>query len=161
MDYSQFESGMGSFGQDDQNQDYDPSVIDAEYETASSESSNQQPEEEEEQIQDETFFQRKTGLVSDMMELAEGASSGQADIMLQSIEQFSKSQIVRFFDISVIGPILLYYAFKGKLNPIERSVLALIGVGTVVYNGRNFLKNRKIMSSPDLVALKNELKERV
>ena len=109
----------------------------------------------------ETGTGRKVGLVNDMLDLASSATTGEADIMLQAVEKFSKSQMVRFFDISVIGPLLLYYAYKGKLNPIERTVLGLIGLGTVAYNARNFLGNRQILSSPAVVAIKEELKERI
>jgi len=104
---------------------------------------------------------RKIGLVNDMMDLASSATTGEADIMLQAIEKFSKSQMARFFDVSVIAPLMMLYAFKGKLNPIERSVLGLIGAGIMINSARNFLGNRKVFSSPAVVAIKEELKERL
>lgn len=101
------------------------------------------------------------GITKDLMSLAQAASSGEADTILKAVEQFSKSQLVRFMDITVIGPILLYWAYKGKLSITERTILGLIGAGTLVYNGRNFLKNRGIMKSTDIVAIKDELSERI
>ena len=77
--------------------------------------------------------------------------------ILAGMEKFSKSQIVRFMDISVIGPLLLYWAWRGKLSMTERTLMGLIGAGTVDYNGRNYLKNKKVISKDQLQAIKTEL----
>lgn len=115
----------------------------------------------EERVVDEAPGGKAIGVTKDLMTLAQAASSGEANTILSAVEQFSKSQLVRFLDISVIGPLLLYWAYKGKLSAAERTVMGLIGAGTVVYNARNFLKNRGIMSSSDLVAVKEELSKRI
>jgi len=104
---------------------------------------------------------RKLGVVSDLSELVYAAQTGDAHTILKSIEMFSKSQLVRFMDVTVLGPLMLYYAYKGKLSPLERGVLALIGAGTVIYNGRNFLKNRNVLSGAAVSQLKETLQDKI
>lgn len=106
---------------------------------------------------DESFFQKKTGVATDLVTLAQAASSGDAQTILGAVEQFSKSQLVRFLDISVIGPVLLYWAYKGKLSSMERMLMGLIGAGTVIYNGKNYIKNKQVLNNPQLQSIKEEL----
>ena len=119
------------------------------------------PPEAQQQVQSEGMFQKKIGMVSDLTELAQSATSGDADVMLNAIEKFSKGQMVRFFDITVIGPIMLYYAYKGKLSPIERMILGLIGGGTVIYNFRNFWRNRQNLTGSQVADIKDHLYEKI
>lgn len=106
-------------------------------------------------------FERKMGVVSDLSDLAYTASTGDAQTVLRAIELFSKSQLVRFMDVTVIGPILLYYAYKGKLNPLERGILGLIGTGTVIYNLRNFMKNREVINGTTASEIKEIIQGRM
>lgn len=104
---------------------------------------------------------KSAGVVSDLATLAYDVSSGDAARVLMGLEQFSKSQLVRFLDITVIGPILLLYAYKGRLSAVERSVLGLIGLGTVIYNGRNFLKKREMLTGTTMAQIKAMYEERL
>jgi len=115
------------------------------------------PLNEQAQPSNESFQSKPLGVAKDLMTLAQAASSGDADTILRGIEMFSKSQLTRFLDISVIGPLLLFWAWKGKLSKTERMVMGLIGAGTVIYNGRNYLKNKKIVQPAELQAIKQEL----
>jgi len=63
-----------------------------------------------------------------------------------------KSQTVRLLDVFVVGPVLVYagtrFAVKGgcaveKHAPGVGMAVAAIGVATVVYNGRNYLRLAK------------------
>ncbi len=102
-------------------------------------------------------YQSKLGVASDLMTLAQSASSGDADTILNAMEQFSKAQYVRFLDITIIGPLLLFWAWRGKLSSIERTMMALIGAGTVIYNGRNYLANKTVVQPEEFQAIKDEL----
>lgn len=97
------------------------------------------------------------GAGDDIMTLAQAASSGDADTILRAVEKFSKSQLVRFLDVSIIGPFLLILAIRGKIGPMQRLMLGLTGAGTVIYNYRNWTQNRKIMQPEKLKQLKAEL----
>ena len=60
------------------------------------------------------------------------------------IKEFQKSQIVRLYDIFLLAPFLLYVGYKAKgLKNWEKYGIYLIGITTILYNGRNFLKNIK------------------
>ena len=48
------------------------------------------------------------------------------------------AQMIRIFDVLVIGPAMLYAASEVK-NPALGAVLAISGAGTVLYNARNWL----------------------
>lgn len=104
-------------------------------------------------------FQSKLGIAQDLMTLAQSASSGDADTILRAMEQFSKAQYVRFLDITIIGPLLLFWAWRGRLSAGERTLMALIGLGTVIYNGRNYLANKTVIQPKELQAIKQELIE--
>jgi len=55
-----------------------------------------------------------------------------------------KSQTVRLADVFFIGPLMTYGGWRLKdAQPIWGWTLALLGVGTVIYNGRNYLILRK------------------
>ena len=50
-------------------------------------------------------------------------------------------QSVRLADVFLIGPIVIYAGFKIGLKSWLGMALILIGLGTIVYNGVNYLKN--------------------
>ena len=50
-------------------------------------------------------------------------------------------QKVRLLDVFVIGPFLMYSATYKQLPNWVRSGLFIVGVGTIIYNGKNYLKN--------------------
>lgn len=50
-----------------------------------------------------------------------------------------KAQWVRILDVFLFGPVMIYGAYAGRdLTPAVRIALALIGAGTIVYNGYNY-----------------------
>jgi len=52
-----------------------------------------------------------------------------------------KTQTVRLLDVFVIGPLLLVASARAvSLSRPERIALALTGVATIWYNGRNYLR---------------------
>ena len=53
-----------------------------------------------------------------------------------------KSQAVRLADVFFIAPFMMYYGFKAKgIHPLAKYTMIGLGVATLVYNGRNYLKN--------------------
>jgi hypothetical protein len=59
------------------------------------------------------------------------------------VEELSKSQNIRLIDIFVIAPFLIYVGNKAKgISSIERNMLYAVGIATLLYNGKNYLKNK-------------------
>jgi len=55
-----------------------------------------------------------------------------------------KSQTVRLADVFFIGPLMIYGGARLRADkPLWGWTLALLGVGTIIYNGRNYLVLRK------------------
>ena len=61
------------------------------------------------------------------------------------IEEIKKSQFVRLWDVFVLGPAMIYIGSTGKLKEWEKMLLIGAGIGTVWYNGRNYLKNKELI----------------
>jgi hypothetical protein len=60
-----------------------------------------------------------------------------------TIKEYQKSQAVRVWDILVLAPFLVYIGYKAKgISNLERNFVYFIGISTLIYNGRNYLKNR-------------------
>jgi len=57
-----------------------------------------------------------------------------------------KSQNVRLFDILLLGPLMIYAARGARLGDLERGALAAAGIGTILYNWRNYLEIQKSSS---------------
>ena len=54
-----------------------------------------------------------------------------------------KAQPVRLADVFIIGPLMVWGGLSlAKKHPRRGGALALMGVGTVLYNGNNYLKLR-------------------
>ena len=53
-----------------------------------------------------------------------------------------KSQAVRLLDVFVFGPLMLVAA-RDQQSKYFASALTLIGLGTIVYNGVNYLQHRE------------------
>ena len=61
-----------------------------------------------------------------------------------SVEELSKSQNIRLIDVFIISPFLIYVGNKAEgISSFERNVLYIIGVATLIYNGKNYIKNKK------------------
>lgn len=52
-------------------------------------------------------------------------------------------QNVRLLDVFVIAPFLFYVSMNEKLDKNTRIGLGLLAVGTLVYNGYNYLREAK------------------
>lgn len=53
----------------------------------------------------------------------------------------SNVQLVRLADVFVIGPFLIYAGTQKELPKNIKAGLIAIGIGTIFYNGYNYLKN--------------------
>ena len=61
-----------------------------------------------------------------------------------TIKEVEKSQLIRLVDVFFIAPALIYASYKANnLSDILRIIVLVIGVATLFYNGRNYLKNQK------------------
>ena len=66
------------------------------------------------------------------------------EVKKTTTKELSKSQNVRLLDVFFIAPFLFYVGGKAKgLSQTERYILYGIALGTLVYNGRNYLINKK------------------
>mgnify|MGYP003661843935 CR=1 FL=1 len=66
------------------------------------------------------------------------------EVELSPQRELSKSQTIRLVDVFFIAPFLFYVGAKAKgITPMERYIVYTIAVTTLIYNGRNYLINRK------------------
>jgi len=63
----------------------------------------------------------------------------------------NKSQLVRLMDVFVFGPLMIQ-ASRTQQKKYFRSALFLIGIGTILYNGVNYLETRKQEQQADQLA---------
>jgi len=62
---------------------------------------------------------------------------------ISTIKEYQKSQAVRLYDVFLLAPFLLYVGYKAKgLSQFEKYGIYFIGISTILYNGRNYLKNK-------------------
>jgi hypothetical protein len=64
-------------------------------------------------------------------------------ISTSSIEEINKSQLLRLWDVFLLGPILIYISKNKSLKPWERNFLMASGALTMIYNGKNYLLNAR------------------
>ena len=57
----------------------------------------------------------------------------------------SKGQGIRLFDVFLLGPWLVWLGARprAELGGLERAALVAVGAGTIVFNGRNYLRNAR------------------
>lgn len=60
-----------------------------------------------------------------------------------TVIETQKSQIIRLADVFLIAPYLIYLSTKEKISSTDKGLLITLGLATLVYNGANYLKNRK------------------
>lgn len=58
--------------------------------------------------------------------------------------EYQKSQNIRILDVFLIGPVMIYGAYKSNMHPALRITLAIFGICTIYYNGKNYLINKEI-----------------
>ena len=52
-----------------------------------------------------------------------------------------KAQYVRLLDVFLFGPVMIYAAlYPNNMNATTRWALGIIGAGTILYNGMNYLE---------------------
>lgn len=51
-------------------------------------------------------------------------------------------QTMRFLDVFVIGPLMLLISSDSHLSKGERATLTAIGIGTILYNGYQYVQER-------------------
>jgi hypothetical protein len=52
-----------------------------------------------------------------------------------------KTQIIRLADVALVGPLMIWAGGKAaEKNPVPGMALLLFGIGTIVFNGSNYLK---------------------
>lgn len=68
------------------------------------------------------------------VELVENAES--------TVTEIQKSQAIRLVDVFFIAPYLIYLSTKSKTTELDRNILIVLGVSTLLYNGINYLKNK-------------------
>lgn len=58
------------------------------------------------------------------------------------VPEWHKNQALRLWDVFMLGPVMVYAA--GKVRPgWLTAFLLLAGIGTIIYNGANYLDNAK------------------
>lgn len=56
-----------------------------------------------------------------------------------------KTQNVRLFDVLVLGPFMVWAGYKARGIPgWARAGIVAAGVGTIVYNGKNYLEAQAV-----------------
>lgn len=61
-----------------------------------------------------------------------------------SINEYQKSQIVRLYDVFLLAPFLFYVGHKAKgIKEWQRYGVYAIALTTILYNGRNYIKNKQ------------------
>jgi len=55
--------------------------------------------------------------------------------------EISKGQEMRIMDVAIFGPLMIMSAMNKEPPELLRLAMLGIGIGTIVYNGWNFLKN--------------------
>jgi len=63
----------------------------------------------------------------------------------QTVTEVKKAQYVRLLDVGVFGPLMIYTALGKTPPPIVKNAMVLIGIGTIVYNGYNYLEQQKAL----------------
>lgn len=52
-----------------------------------------------------------------------------------------KTQLIRLVDVAFIGPFMLYAA--GKLKGQDKTIMAALGIATIIYNAINYINYEK------------------
>jgi hypothetical protein len=70
------------------------------------------------------------------------ATATQSTLIRQLTPTGEKSQLVRLMDVFVFGPLMISAA-AGQKSRYFAAALLLVGLGTIVYNGANYLETRR------------------
>ena len=58
------------------------------------------------------------------------------------LKEYKKGQVVRLWDVFVLGPAMVYIGTRGKMGPVGQALLTTAGILTISYNLRNYMKNK-------------------
>ena len=68
-------------------------------------------------------------------------------MVMAIIKEIEKSQDIRLIDMFILGPFMVWYAFKSKeMNQFARLSLGVAGMLTILYNGSNYFLNEEQLS---------------
>ena len=59
-------------------------------------------------------------------------------------EQIGKTQAIRIADVVLIGPLMIAAGLRRPLKAPWSTILVVSGIGTIIYNGRNWLAQREL-----------------
>lgn len=51
-------------------------------------------------------------------------------------------QVIRIIDVAVIGPMMIWFSRSKQYPAIARTAMLIFGIGTIAYNGYNFIKEK-------------------
>jgi len=100
---------------------------------------------------------RAVGVSQDVINLAQEFSSNSSEqAKAEALAQFSKHQLARFTSPKVIGPLLLMYAYRGKLSGLERVIWGAVGLGAAI-NAYGLMKPNKGFNHPLMKDVKGRI----
>ena len=68
---------------------------------------------------------------------------------MAAIDDPGKTQGVRLADVFFIGPLMIWGGLElAERYPVGGGVLAVLGVATIGYNARNYLRLRPVYAAP-------------
>jgi len=60
-------------------------------------------------------------------------------------DEISKTQNIRLVDIFILAPFMIYFGLKAKgVSKTEKALMLVSGIGTALYNGNNYLKQKSL-----------------
>lgn len=60
----------------------------------------------------------------------------------------AKGQLIRLADVVAIGPLMFWFGYTSKRPPKAlRAAMMVFGIGTVLYNGKNYLAVKQEMKA--------------
>lgn len=75
---------------------------------------------------------RPIGIAQDVVTLSQQLSQGNDIEKMRALEEFSQKQIAMFTSPKVVGPLLVFWAYRGRLSYVERALLGAVGVGALI-----------------------------
>jgi hypothetical protein len=58
-------------------------------------------------------------------------------------KELTVTQLIRLVDVFFIGPIMIKASTSRELTKGEKQFLAISGIGTIIFNGYNYITNLK------------------
>jgi len=76
--------------------------------------------------------------------------------------EYAKHQGLRIWDVTWLGPFLIYTGAKrSDLSKITKNLLISSGIFIIIFNGRNYLMNRKLKSDGKLKIIPNKILQEI